>query len=350
MKIYRCQCDTPLFFGNRQCVECGLDAGWCDACGETAAVSPAGECLNCSTNVVPCANRTAYDVCNCFVAADLADAGTLCRSCQMTTDVPDPKVPRDLLRWKLLEAAKRRLLYDFRTVGYPDDQLTAAPPLTFRFLSDTPDEHVITGHADGVITINTAEADPVHRESTRLKFGEPHRTLIGHMRHETGHFFWMREIEGRRDAEAAALFGDASTLPYAETMKRYYEQGPPDDWNEHFISNYAASHPWEDFAETYAFYLDMRAVLDTLRWTAPEQVADLAGDLPSMLAGYSKAGIVLNEINRTMGLTDLVPEVVPPPVLAKLQFVHDLFEEHRANATNSSREEATTTRMADQMS
>lgn len=329
MKTYTCQCGTPLFFGNRQCVECGLDAGWCDVCSETVAVSPEGTCVSCGTSVVPCANRTTYDVCNCFVDASLAEQGTLCRSCGMTTMVPDTSLPANVRRWALLEAAKRRLLYDFRTVGYPDDQLTASPPLAFRFLADTPAKHVVTGHANGVITINTSEADPVHRESTRQQFGEPHRTLIGHMRHETGHFFWMREIEGHRDAEAARLFGDADANPYAETMKQYYEQGPPEDWNEQFISTYAASHPWEDFAETYAFYLDMRAVLDTLRWNAPEQVEDLGDDLPSMLATYCSAGIVLNEINRTMGLTDLVPEVVPPAVVSKLQFVHDVFESLR---------------------
>ncbi|WP_425397446.1 putative zinc-binding metallopeptidase [Aeoliella sp.] len=326
MRTYACQCGTPLFFGNRRCVECELHAGWCDVCATTAAVSVEGTCLNCDTNVVACTNRTTYDVCNCFVDAATAADGALCRSCQMTTVAPDPSVHGNLRRWQLLEAAKRRLLYDLRTVGYPDDQLTASPPLTFRFLSDTPEKHVVTGHADGVITINTAEADPVHRESTRQQFGEPHRTLIGHMRHETGHFFWMREIVGHRTADATQLFGDADALPYAETMKQYYDQGPPEDWNERYISTYASSHPWEDFAETYAFYLDMRAVLDTLRWNAPHLVADLGDDLPAMLLSYCQAGIVLNEINRTMGLTDLVPEVVPPPVVAKLQFVHDVFE------------------------
>ena len=332
MQTFACQCGATLFFGNRKCVACGCDAGWCDVCRRMTAVSGDGHCLGpgCGAAVAPCSNRLAYDVCNAFVPQSATGETIRCRSCQLTSVAPDAGDPQNVHRWRLLEAAKRRLLYDFQTVGYPDAQLTAAPPLTFRFLTDTPEKHVITGHADGVITINLAEADPVHRETARQQFGEPQRTLIGHMRHETGHFFWMREIEGQREDQSASVFGDHANPAYGDAMKAYYDHGPAADWPARFISKYASSHPWEDFAESFAFYLDMRSVLDTLRCQAPQLVGAGAGDLPTMLKSFQEAGVALNEVNRSLGLTDLVPEVVPPAVVAKLQFVHDLFQRHVA--------------------
>ncbi len=255
----------------------------------------------------------------------------------MTTHLPDLSDPANVVRWGRLEEAKRRLLYDFQIVGYPDERLEADPPLTFKFLADTAEESVVTGHSNGVITINLSEADPVQREITRQEFFEPQRTLIGHMRHESGHFFWMREVEGKLEEQSREVFGDHNSPTYAEAMPAYYEQGPPNDWQERHISRYAASHAWEDFAETFAFYLDMRSVLDTLAAHPLTAYAPInTGGLNEMLDSYQRAGLTLNEVNRSMGLTDLLPEIISPLVMKKLMMIHDLFEAaHRSGKVGS---------------
>ncbi|TWT77396.1 hypothetical protein Pla123a_20570 [Posidoniimonas polymericola] len=331
MRTYDCSCGATLFFTNTHCHTCGRTVGWCDACRAVTSVSKSGQCETpgCGQRLQPCANRDAYEVCNAMVSAD-AGSGALCRGCQRTTHAPDPSDARNLTQWRALERGKRRLHYDLALIGVTDQQLDAEPPLTYRFLADTPDEHIITGHADGVITINLAEADPVVREKGRQQFGEPQRTIIGHFRHEVGHFLWMRLVENEAPHDdCVRLFGDHENPPYGEAMDRYYAEGPDPNWQANYISQYASSHPWEDFAETCGFYLDMRAVLDTLEHQSVRSLSVRRGaDLDELLDAYIEAGLTLNEINRTMGLTDLVPEVVNEPVREKLRFVHGLFPVH----------------------
>jgi hypothetical protein len=227
-------------------------------------------------------------------------------------------------KWKVLETAKRRFLYDIHQLGFDQRYLDRGWRLVFEFKADTPDEHVITGHADGVITINLAEADPVQREQARQKFGEPHRTVIGHLRHEFGHYWWLREVKNCCEPEFFERFGDHNHPSYADAMPQYYEQGPPADWQQSYISEYASSHPWEDFAETAGFYQDMMAMLDTLRAVMPEQSVSVEAPLEEQMQAYFAAGISLNELSRTMGITDLVPEVVSPAVVSKLAWIHEL--------------------------
>ena len=153
--------------------------------------------------------------------------------------------------------------------------------------------------------------------------GEAHRTLVGHFRHEIGHYYWDMLVKGRREAEFKAAFGDHERPTYAEAMQRHYEQGPPDGWWNSFVSGYATMHPWEDFAETWARYLAMASTLDTAANNGFGAPPDFA-DLDAMLLEYRRLGVGLNEMNRSMGLLDAVPEVFPPPVVQKLRFVHRL--------------------------
>src|SRR6201999_3857264 len=121
----------------------------------------------------------------------------------------------------------------------------------FNFLADDPSatKKVMTGHDNGVITIALAEADDAEREKRRLEMGEPYRTLLGHFRHEVGHHFWDVLVrDGGKLAACRARFGD-DTVDYAESLKRHYAAGPPPNWQEQFVSAYATTHPWEDFAE-----------------------------------------------------------------------------------------------------
>lgn len=320
MMTTSCLCGETLYFENTGCSTCGRVVGWCDACNSLSALNfDTGDltCGCCGAELVECPNRAQHQVCNGMVSPSLDGAG-LCRRCRVTTLVPDTSDPQSVARWRVLEAGKRRLLYGLDRIGLDEAWREDSPPLRFRFAADTPGAPVETGHADGVITINLKEADPVAREVSRQEFGEPQRTVIGHLRHEFGHYLQLRLFGDQPAEDITDLFGDPSEVLYNEAVARHYEQGPPADWRESHISAYATMHPWEDFAETASFYLDMRAVLDTLVHHGVI-VKAYPETFDETLGAYQAAALTLNEVNRTMGLTDLAPYVVPGPVVDKLR-------------------------------
>ena len=194
------------------------------------------------------------------------------------------------------------------------------------------DEQVYTGHAQGKITINVREADDAERERLRVDFREAHRTLIGHFRHEIGHYYWQLLVENQCEDEFRELFGDHTNPPYADALARYYGEGPRPDWQRSYISGYASTHPWEDFAESFATYLDMVSVLDTAK-NMGLGCPEIDAEFERMVEYYRDLGIVLNEMNRAMGLIDLVPEVFTPPTLKKIAFVSDLVQKNRHQAS-----------------
>lgn len=200
-------------------------------------------------------------------------------------------------------------------------------------------ERVYTGHANGKITINIREADPVEREALRVDLGEAHRMLIEHFHHEIGHYYWDLLVRGRREPECVAVFGDHENPTYAEALERYYKEGAPDGWAERFVSAYATMHPWEDFAETFATWLDLTVALDSAHYVGFSDVPDLhAADTDTLVAAYRRIGVAMNEMNRTMGLLDFLPEVFVPPVVDKLRFVHGLVREAEASGTAKPRQ------------
>lgn len=335
MRTFTCVCGNSLFFESTQCVACGRDCGWCDGCRQVTTIESKDGALvcsnrNCKSLLARCDNWEQSNVCNCLRVIDeeAAPESGLCRSCQLTTVIPDLSVAGNLERWQALESAKRRHLYELDQLGLSFETGTGAdPPLEFQFLEDTPQEQNTTGHQDGVVIINLKEAMPVEREKQRQQFGEPHRTLIGHFRHEVSHYLWMILVGGQaEEGRCVEVFGDHQSPPYGEAMPKYYEAGPPNDWQQQYISQYASSHPWEDFAETSGFYFDMCAVLDTVAWRMPEHIpTPPVYDFKRMVDDYRRLGLIFNEVNRSMGLTDLLPEVVSDTVLKKLAYVHKLY-------------------------
>ena len=184
-----------------------------------------------------------------------------------------------------------------------------------------------TGHADGVITVDLAESDDVHREHVRVMLAEPYRTMLGHFRHEIGHYYWSVLVDGTPALQQCRrLFGD-DRADYSESIDRHYHQGPPDDWTQTFVSTYATMHPWEDFAETFAHVLHVRDGLQT----ASAQGLTVAIDPTVMRFTDLVNGVwlpltyALNQINRSMGKDDLYPFVLPAPVVEKMQLVADLI-------------------------
>jgi hypothetical protein len=211
---------------------------------------------------------------------------------------------------------------------------------------------ILTGHDNGLITINIAEADDAERERRRLSMGEPYRTLLGHLRHEVGHYFWNVLVRDDPSIERFRLvFGD-ERQDYGSALQAHYADGPKDNWQDEFVSAYAGSHPWEDFAETWAHYLH---IIDTLETAAafglrvrpsvskgPEitSVIDFdphrESDLNRLIEAWLPLTFAVNSLNRSMGQPDLYPFVLPPAVINKLSFVHE-----RIHAASGRRSEST---------
>ncbi len=170
--------------------------------------------------------------------------------------IPNTDTPQGLERFHRIGGAQLLLFYSILRFGLPCPGRNVDPQggLVFDFLEDTFDQFgnlipAMTGHEDGLISLRAAEADDLVRETVRVSMGEPYRTLLGHFRHEIGHFYFQQLVEksGLLE-EARSLFGDERE-DYQAALQRNYTEGPPADWQGHFISTYAASHPCEDFAE-----------------------------------------------------------------------------------------------------
>ncbi|MBV8730087.1 MAG: putative zinc-binding metallopeptidase, partial [Acidobacteriia bacterium] len=266
----------------------------------------------------------------------------LCVACRLNRTIPDLSIPENSKLWGRIEAAKRRVISTLLTLNMPVRSKTEDPErgLAFDFLhSPEGGPPVTTGHANGLITLNIEEACSSVRERIREELNEPYRTLLGHFRHEIGHYYWDRLIQGSAWIdEFRKLFGD-ERADYAESLKRHYAQGPPVNWEATFISSYASSHPWEDWAETWAHMLHMADTLDTARsFGLDPQNLDLeiepftrealdkaddpeAGNFLTFLNAWVALSAVMNEMSRAMGQADFYPFALPRAATAKLQFL-----------------------------
>jgi hypothetical protein len=345
MQVFHCShCRHVVFFENTQCVNCGFKLAFVPDLSAMAAVeADSADLWRTVTRTRGrrrfrlCPNYIGENICNWAVAAE--DSEPLCESCRLTQVIPNLAVNGNREAWFKLEAAKRRLIYSLRQLHCPIEDRASDPEhgLSYEFLSDADAEKpVLTGHAHGVITVNIAEADDAERERRRLQMGEPYRTLLGHFRHEIGHYYWERFIHNSpRIDQFRQLFGD-ERADYAASLKAHYEQGPPADWVQSFVSAYAASHPWEDWAESWAHYLHMSDMLETAADTGLSLVPRRRGEpmllrarsgteepFERLIASWFPLTYILNNLNRSMGLQDGYPFVLSTPAIAKLRFVHD---------------------------
>lgn len=338
MKVFHCErCGQVLFFENSQCVSCSAGQAFVPARGQMVALpdDPAAYRL--------CRNYTEYQTCNWAIGD--GDEHQYCVSCRLTRVIPDVTKPEYHVGWYRLEVAKRRLVFTLVGLGLPllnrDEDPDGGLAFEFKSDPDAPAPPVLTGHADGVITINIAEADDAERERRRTNLNEPYRTLLGHMRHESGHYYWDRLVRDSPEIEAyRELFGD-ERLDYATALNRYYQTGAPADWQNRFISAYASAHSWEDWAETWAHYLHMVDALETaadnglvLKPRRPDEPAlprlpatVTAGKIPfdRLIESWISLTYVLNNLNRSLGLQDGYPFVLSTPAIDKLRFVHEVI-------------------------
>jgi len=354
MKTFRCDhCGHPLYFENVQCLQCGSDLAFLPDRLALCAIEPVPESDGLWRRKTPsnqpalhyrlCHNHTEHQACNFAIRQE--DEHPLCVSCRQTLVLPDLSVADNHERWYRIEIAKRRLYYTLAKLGLVDadapDGERAGP--AFQFLADLPGQQVMTGHLDGLITLNVVEADDPERARRRIEMHEPYRTLLGHLRHESGHYYWDVLIrDGEQQERFRELFGDESQDYGASLARHYAAQAQPSDWQDHFVSAYATSHPWEDWAETWAHYLHMVDLLESAasfhtRLEVPGGDTDEV-DNPFELQGVDFAQLVdqwvpvtllLNSLNRSLGQDDAYPFALSPGALRKLEFVHDVIERAR---------------------
>lgn len=354
MKIFLCQfCEQLLFFENTHCERCQHRLGFIPAQQRLAALETDGEVWRSERSMSAwrfCANAV-HDACNWLIEADSTEA--FCAACRHNRTIPDLGVSENLARWRTIEGAKHRLFYSLLRFRLPLQTRQEDPDngLAFDFLAEPPTHQeapITTGHSQGLITLALNEADSAVREQQRLRMGETYRTLLGHFRHEIGHYYWDRLVRDGNYIEAfRALFGD-ERADYASALKVHYETPDP-AWRERFISAYASSHPWEDFAESWAHYLHIVDALETAaviginvdaqigRHQTIQASVDFdpyrASSIEQLIEAWLPLTFAINSINRSLGQPDLYPFVLTGPAVAKLGYIHALIGQTRNNGS-----------------
>lgn len=346
MQIFTCQaCGQTVFFENSRCMGCGQELGYLPDLGVMSPVQPDGPVW-----IAAAAPDRRYrfcenwerSACNWMLPAEEGEG--FCRACRHNRTVPDLSDPANHARWQKIEVAKRRLIYSLLKLGLPLPLPGEGhpEPLVFDFLADRPGDgvRVMTGHDNGLITISLDEADDAAREKMRTDLGEAYRTLLGHFRHEVGHYYWDLLVRDGGALEAfRATFGD-DRADYGAALQRHYQQGAPAGWQNDYVSAYATMHPWEDWAETWAHYLHM---VDTLEMAdafgiridpEADRDSELSADLSLnpheaprigvLVRAWMPLTMAVNSLNRAMGQPDIYPFTLPPRAVEKLGFVHDL--------------------------
>lgn len=356
MRAFSCpHCGHLLFFENDECLRCRSGLGFDPARREMALMSGAPHPADVSVDLHLAPSRCANQVlAGCNWVLDPPGTEGLCRSCLLTRTRPidadldgDAQVAERFVR---AEAAKRRLVFQLLELKLPIVSHRDDPESGLAFdLLVCKGEPITIGHADGVITIDLAESDDSYRERMRAELGEPYRTMLGHLRHEVGHYYWQALVPGDEEVLESfrSLFGD-ERADYQQALEHHYGAGPPPGWANDHVSAYAAAHPWEDWAETWSHYLHIRDTLQTAAShgvivTGPRfrpDVVDPAVEPPvdpslmaapdlgpqqsldEILADWLPLTYALNAINRSMGDDDLYPFVLSPKVMEKLRYVH----------------------------
>jgi hypothetical protein len=345
LRAFACgTCRSLVFFENSICITCGSPLGFHRPSAQLVVLSQSGNGESyldeAGRSYRPCANHT---IAQCNWLADDTGVDGLCDCCQLTRTRPADNDAPAMTAFGRTEAAKRRLLFELDYLGLATTPRQQDPQhgLAFDLLSSAPGR-VTTGHDSGVITIDLAEGDDAHREALRVRLAEPYRTLLGHLRHEIGHWYWDVLIDSSAYYDRFHdLFGD-ERLDYAAALATHYEKPPTEDWEQSYVSHYAAAHPWEDWAESFAHYLHIRDTLQTsAAWGVSVGGPDLelsvavnaqlsaqptenVDEFGSLIDTWLPLTYALNAVNRSMGKDDLYPFVLAPTVVDKLRYVHEV--------------------------
>lgn len=337
MKRFACGCGVRVYFDDYWCTACGADLGYAPELAEFLSRPPGTELFTSADGTAwrACRNRDQHTVCNWLLPTD--DPQRYCPACRLNSVIPNLSTPDNLQLWRRLEHAKRRLVYSLMQFGLPLEAAQGRPPLRFEFLEDQrsnpqmAESLVMTGHRAGIITINLLEADDVARHAVRQQMSERYRTLLGHFRHESGHYYEDLLVPPGPAREAyRELFGD-ERANYAAALERHHQSGPAKDWGTRYISPYASSHPMEDWAECWSHYLHITDGLETARATrfVPDPPS---GNWDQEVSLWISVSVRLNELARGLGVDDPYPFVLNGPVRAKLAFIHRRLAATRSDA------------------
>lgn len=344
MKIFECDnCRHALFFENHRCEKCGHLTGYSPVEQDILTFEPDKLVMKSDKDgklYRYCSNRE-FDVCNWLIPFEMGER--FCEACELNRTIPNLSDHQNFQKWKRLEVAKHRLIYQLDRLKLPYVSKLKKPDegVCFDFLSRSPTHNRMTGHASGVITILLDEADSVHLEKMKSELLEPYRTLIGHFRHEVGHYFWDLLISKDQKilGEFRSIFGDEREN-YSQALLSYYQSKYKSDWQGTFISQYASSHPWEDWAETWAHYLHIMAMAETaysfgiavkpnLNEAALHGEIDFdpyqTPDFDRIFKAWFPVSFAINSLNRSMGIPDAYPFVVNGAVIKKMKFIHRLL-------------------------
>ncbi|MEP6670700.1 MAG: putative zinc-binding metallopeptidase [Chthoniobacter sp.] len=355
MRHYQCSCGNILFFDNSACTQCGTQVGYDSAHDQMVTLTD-------DSTFQRCTNGTQHGICNWVVPRGKLEL--LCPSCLLNRTIPELAVPGNLDAWHKIEIAKRRILYTMGRLGLTpvSKREDAVNGLAFDFLRPTPGGTVLTGHEDGLITLNVDEAEDLEREKRKEALGESYRTLIGHFRHEIAHYYWDRFFANHPDDEPnlvafREVFGDERE-DYNAALQRHYTQGPVAAAPGTFITTYASVHPWEDWAETWAHYMHMIDGTETARSfgldgdvvpipftpfpteavTLPNQLAWPEGEKEeflTLLRDWAKLSPAINEIVASLGHPAFYPFVFSDSIIRKFFFVHHMVKFHGGSSTEA---------------
>jgi hypothetical protein len=351
MRVFKCaHCGQLVYFENTFCERCGHSLGFDTQSMELCTLVPSNNhqffIYGKGNDTFSYCYNHQYSVCNWLVPSSSQDI--FCKACSLNKTIPNLLDYRNLPLWQMLENAKHRLVYSLLKLQLPirNKRLDPTTGLAFDFLADfDPSNRVITGHSSGLITINIEEADDAVRERNRTSMGEPYRTLLGHFRHETGHYYWDILVKNSHLLEEFRTLFGYEQYDYSEALANYYRNGPPLNWMQQNISAYASSHPWEDWAESWAHYMHMMDTLETayafgldvtpyilnpsegVRATMDIDPYYLA-DFNDIIKRWLPFTYAMNSINRSMGYRDLYPFVMSEPVIKKLAFIHLVCQQY----------------------
>ncbi len=336
MKNFQCACGQIVYFENDVCLNCHRRLAYQPIQNRIVTLQSFndrnGVGIDSDDNKIRlCKNTIDYGVCNWLVTETGND---FCISCSLNRMIPNLLAPDRRDWWASMEQAKRKMLYTVLALNLPVVNKAVDPHggLAFEFIEDktsnpyVENELVLTGHMNGLITVNIAEADNVIREQMRQSLGEFYRTLLGHFRHESGHYYFWKLINNDQVRTAfRELFGDETT-DYQQAMDKYYANRDSINRDPSLISHYAQSHPLEDWAECWAHYLHMVDTLETaesfhIKLVASESDLDT---IDGMLSRWGALTLMLNALNRSMGMADAYPFILSDLTLRKIRFVHSL--------------------------
>lgn len=354
MQLFQCSnCRQTIYFDNTYCTACqcllGFDAQKMQKLALKPAVDGHGYVDTKTQKRYKFCHNYAHQACNWVL--EEASPSLFCRACELNQVIPDLSRPENHLRWQHIEAAKHRLIYALLRWNLPlvnklkDPQHGLA--FAFKANSDDPDEpRVLTGHAQGLITLNINEANDVERVLVKENMDEAYRTVLGHFRHEIGHYYWDLLIANTEHLdEFRQLFGD-ERMCYQTALAHHYQNGPLANWSDQYISAYATMHPWEDWAETWAHYLHIVDVLETANSFGlkirPQVVEDeknlmvasrynnpyFCKNFEEIYQTWLPVSFAMNSLNRSMGQADFYPFVINISVQQKLKFIHEVIQRH----------------------